>query len=221
MKKVMLITVVSAVVIFGCTKEKEIDVQTPALVVNNSIQTEEHIPLAIGNYWVYETVSIDTLGNETQLTSLDSAYIDRDTLINGNTYYIISGGAAINHIMGSTIRNTNNTIVNFNYQGIDKIIFSSNNLEEIYRTDTINSSPFQFYSTTKTSLSKVSKNVVSGIFDCYEGVSSLTQILPTNITWSKTEKRYYEKNVGLVTGQYTYYASSNILELRLLRYHLN
>jgi len=221
MKKVMLTTLVLSLVILGCSKEKEEAVIVHIPLVNNNVTTEKHMPLAVGNYWIYETINIDTLGNETTLTGIDSAYIDRDTIINGNTYYMMYGGPAINHIMGSTIRNKGNDIVNFNYQGIDKVLFSSSNIGEIYNAETFNTGSFTITSVTKTNVSKVSKNVPSGVFNSYEGVTNLTQIVPANSNWSKTEKRYYEKSVGVVAGQYTYHYSSNVLELRLLRYHLN
>jgi len=221
MKKVMLTTLVLALVMLGCSKEEKEEIIEPIPIVNNNVPTEKHMPLAVGNYWIYETINIDTLGNETTLTGIDSAYIDRDTLINGNTYYMISGGPAINHIMGSTIRNKGNDIVNYKSQGIDKVLFSSSNLGDIYHSKTFDTGQFTITTVTKTNVSKVVKVVNSGVFDCYEGVSTLTQIIPANSNWTKTEKRYYEKSVGIIAGQYTYHYSSNVLELRLLRYHLN
>jgi hypothetical protein len=154
MKKVMLATIVVSAVILNCSKEEEIEIPVP--IVKNSPQTVEYIPLAVGNYWIYDT------------------------------YYIVHGGWQINHIIGSTIRNKGNDIVNLNSQGIDKVLFSSNNLGSIYRSETINAVTFQFLSTTKTTSSNASKNVSSSIFNCYEGISNLTQIIPINSNWSKS-----------------------------------
>ena len=42
--------------------------------------------LKVGNYWIYERFTVDTLGEATPLNKFDSCYVEKDTLINGVTY---------------------------------------------------------------------------------------------------------------------------------------
>lgn len=51
----------------------------------------EILPLAVGNRWVYDVTVSDSLG-EIQFQFVDSNAVDRDTLINGERWYIIMRG---------------------------------------------------------------------------------------------------------------------------------
>ena len=84
MKNLMPFAAMLLLINFSCTKEEK---KTP----QSQNAYSGFIPLSIGNYWVYEQVRIDTLGNETIGSMLDSAYVSADTIINGNTYYLLSG----------------------------------------------------------------------------------------------------------------------------------
>ena len=43
--------------------------------------------LKVGNYWIYERFHLDSNGVYTALGVFDSTYVEKDTLINGLTYY--------------------------------------------------------------------------------------------------------------------------------------
>jgi hypothetical protein len=45
-----------------------------------------YIPLTIGNYWIYQITRIDTNGVETIDPVLDSVYVKKDSIINGQVY---------------------------------------------------------------------------------------------------------------------------------------
>lgn len=49
--------------------------------------TPEYAALKVGNYWVYETYFTDAQGSTTITEYYDSTFIEKDTLINGKTYY--------------------------------------------------------------------------------------------------------------------------------------
>ena len=57
---------------------------------NDAIKTS-YLPLRIGNYWIYQDLRIDTSGNETADSKLDSVIIKRDTIINKKKYYVLEG----------------------------------------------------------------------------------------------------------------------------------
>lgn len=50
-----------------------------------------HMPLDIGNYWVYQTTRVDIDGVETITNDIDSVIITRDTIISDNQYFIFEG----------------------------------------------------------------------------------------------------------------------------------
>ena len=58
------------------------------------------MPLSIGNYWVYDVYKTDTLRNVTITSSSDSAYVDRDTTINGSLFYILKGDFMQHWLLG-------------------------------------------------------------------------------------------------------------------------
>jgi hypothetical protein len=216
MKKLVLIMSLPLIILQSCSKEEPVN----PIVVSN-YQEIEYMPLKIGNYWIYETIQIDSLGNETPISVIDSAYIDRDTLINGKIYFVISGSYNVNHILGKYIRNNGSEIISVKSTGIDRTLFSPKNPGVVYQTDTFYSFPYSFEALTRTNLNLVLKNVGAGSYNCYNGYTLITQFIPIGVVWSKTENRYYEKSVGLVAGQYWYYSSPYVYEMRLIRYHLN
>lgn len=57
------------------------------------------MPLATGNYWVYQRFLVDTNGQSTAQNIFDSCYIEKDTLINAHTYYKF-----VKPVMGATLQ---------------------------------------------------------------------------------------------------------------------
>lgn len=43
--------------------------------------------LEVGNYWIYERYTLKPDGEEIPLNQFDSSYVEKDTIINGKTYY--------------------------------------------------------------------------------------------------------------------------------------
>lgn len=76
MKKSILIAF-AAVLLFSCSKDDE----------NKPIVYPDYANLKVGNYWVYQHFFIDTTGADSALDVYDSCYIEKDTVVNGNTYY--------------------------------------------------------------------------------------------------------------------------------------
>lgn len=45
------------------------------------------IQLKVGNYWIYDFVRVDSLGNQKRFGRRDSVWIDRDSVVRKRTYY--------------------------------------------------------------------------------------------------------------------------------------
>jgi len=211
----MLIAAISTVTILGCSKEEIIEVEnTPS----SSNQSTAHMPLAIGNYWIYDTYSIDTLGNETLSNTSDSAFIARDTIINGATYYLVEGDFNARIAVGSYLRNEENSLVNF----YGSILFTTNNIGSIFSRDTISIGGGEYiYLSTWVNTQSASITVPAGTFNAYDKETEVVAT-QTEYPWgTRSFHTYYNKNVGAILNQYYYYSSPNVNESRLVRYHLN
>jgi hypothetical protein len=219
MKKLMLSIVISSAIFYGCSKDEE-----PVIPPIN-YQTTNYYPLEIGNYWVYNTYSIDTLGNETLINQYDSAYVSRDTVISGNTYYIIEGTGISKTFVGGIIRNANNSILKYDAASqSDKILFSSNSLGSILSVDTVDNTPAAFFIlTSRVNPQTLNKTVDAGSYLCYDIVSEIEISIPSSTAGTRTQHKYLNQNVGFVAFQYTFLNSPtpNIMESRLIRFHVN
>lgn len=72
----------------SCKKDAAISLPTPNLpnpTATSSFDTL--LPLAVGNYWIYQKSNDDTLGNLNLQNEFDSVYVEKDTFIVGEHYY--------------------------------------------------------------------------------------------------------------------------------------
>lgn len=194
--------------------------------IDNPVNSSaDYFPLAIGNYWVYNNYLIDSNGTETLLTDIDSIVINRDTLIRGNTYYIMEGVSYPYNIWRTEniLRDSSNYIVD----NTGRIIFSdsdfNNTLYEndvIVGTDTLVSSYYFMEQVSNTI------NTVAGAFDSiynYKGV--VTSTFPGYPSSFPDIYNYYAPNVGRVLKNYyfipTVTFTKKYYEKRLLRYYID
>jgi hypothetical protein len=78
MSKIKLLLSLSAIALFlGSCKQDE---SAPPATY------PDYGRLQVGNYWIYQRFVVDTLGNATPTAVFDSCYVEKDTLINGNTF---------------------------------------------------------------------------------------------------------------------------------------
>jgi hypothetical protein len=87
MKSFLLISVltVSAIAISSCDDENNPSPQIPPKDYAN------YSALKVGNYWIYQHFMLDSLGNSSSLPTIDSCYIEKDTVINTYTYFKLWG----------------------------------------------------------------------------------------------------------------------------------
>ncbi len=78
-----------AFVLAGCSDRGEVLAPVPEHPGQDGI-----IPLKVGNYWVYLSSNYDTTGRQYDVHWLDTMRIVRDTVVNGETWYIFNGGVA-------------------------------------------------------------------------------------------------------------------------------
>lgn len=117
MKNILLLTVLSLAVIACKKKNKtpETPIETPA-AYNYTANP--------GSYWVYDWYQVDSLGNETYTNLRDTVYVEKDTVINGNTYHKFTGTELGNIAMVRYERDSSGFIVDHH----GEILYSFNNV---------------------------------------------------------------------------------------------
>jgi hypothetical protein len=121
----------------GCFKDEEMIQQNPA----NFIDPKEYLPLKVGNYWVLQTYTNFGVqpGSLRPVESIDSIYVEKDTIINGLSYSkVYSTKYELSHGQKTYVRS--NTMGYFRDSG-SKMVHSSGSL--YFSTDTLHRAIYQ------------------------------------------------------------------------------
>jgi len=186
------------------------------------IDKANYFPLEIGNYWIYEHFDLDSLGNETERNRTDSVILSRDTIINGNQYFILEG---TNYPFNGgrwgivdILRDSSGYIVNEKGQ----IRFSADNFSdtlaskvEVFNDDTLYTLTYQMEIVSNP------VTVPAGEFEVlnFKGTVTTPQKIPRTQN-PRFMDNLYSKNVGKVLQSYFYLHSPFISEKRLVRYNI-
>ncbi len=79
---------------------------------STTLTASSFIPLAVGNYWIYDRYNIDLETGERTLTQQDSIYIDHESIINDETYYFYANGYTNDPDDGMYLRDSLGFLVN-------------------------------------------------------------------------------------------------------------
>lgn len=182
---------------------------------------DTYLPLKVGNYWIYEEVQIDSNGTETPLSFVDSNYVEKDTIINGLTYYKVHKP---NHFFPDyceILRDSLHYIVD--ERGLIK--FSSNDFTNTFNTSAItitaNDTAYVMYRKMEPTTTTV--NVTAGSFICYNAKETY-HMYPgwDNGGPIQYSDCFYSKDVGIVKERMPFFTYSPTNQVKkLIRYHLN
>lgn len=82
------IVLLSLSTLAACQREDEVVAPLPE-PPTQSLEIEAFSNLAVGNYWVYQRYRVDSIDNVAQVLGLDSLFISGDSMVNGETYYVV------------------------------------------------------------------------------------------------------------------------------------
>lgn len=200
----------------------ETGTDTPLNDDNTSNPGNSYMPLEIGNYWIYQHVDITSQGQETVRDITDSIVVDRDTVIDGNQYFVIEGtnypydGGKWGTL--ELLKDSSGYIVN--HEGV--VRFSEENFTdtlaaktEVIDQDTLYRLTYKMEEVDGPYSSPAGSFTV---LNCKGTVLSF-QELP-GINNPRYMNNYYAKGVGRVLQTYMFYHSPVIREKRLIRYHV-
>lgn len=214
MKTVLSSFAILLIFISSCKKDEDVICPpTPEPQLN-------YMPLAIGNYWLYETYRVDTNGVETNLNYHDSIVVTRDTIINNDTFYIVEGTYRPFHTQWGVIRiikNDNGNLVNH----LGDTILPATNFTDTFRKhyEIIGNNDTLFYRSFKMIDPTYDVTVPAGTFPIvdYRGTYTTYQNIP-NVPNPRYVHNYYAENVGKVKETYHYMSSPQTMEIRLTKY---
>ncbi|MDF2436312.1 MAG: hypothetical protein K0Q95_688 [Bacteroidota bacterium] len=175
--------------------------------------------LAVGNYWVYQRSTLNTSGTYIP-TVVDSCYIDRDTMIGGNTYYVYTEPSISGGTMTHYYRDSLHYILD-----LHKIVFSSQDFSTIFKSGYMVMSPGDTVSRYESKMIQ-KDSVVNEMNGSYTSSTFITNyyMYPSYSSGGATRYIYsrYSKDVGIVEQSLPFASSNPNYEIRqLLRFHVN
>ena len=206
-RSLFLILAVLSILTFSCKKTS--NDTTP-------VTQADYYQLKVGNYWIYQSYQIDSNGVATPENLWDSAHIEKDTIIRGNTYYKLWEKADL--IMGDQfpiyLRDSAGYLVD--HLGVRGC--SVDHFKDTLFIDTANKKLCIGYvqMTGKDSL----VTVPAGSFP---SITSRMKVVPTQpndhhpIRYSYS---IYGKSIGMIKSHAFFYEGGQQFEARLVRYKL-
>ncbi|HEX5002014.1 MAG TPA: hypothetical protein VFW78_05930 [Bacteroidia bacterium] len=177
----------------------------------------------VGNYWVYEEFLLDSTGTATSLNRFDSCYVEKDTMINNQTYF---------KICKLKYNNPTQPEISFQRDSLDYIVTSEGEILFSSQDFTTVFSSYYFITLPSDTLCLIEKKMTdkdqtittpAGIFT----TSNAKQTFYMYPNWSnfgtvRVRNNRYAENIGLITETLPFYVSDpNYIERKLARYHLN
>lgn len=219
------------VLFFSCKKDAAITL--PAIsTFNNSAATSQDtmLPLAVGNYWIYQKSQDDSSGSYTMQNQFDSLYIENDSVIFGNLYYkfkhtnnyfldYFSLGASFSYIW---IRDSSNFLITYPRSiALDPINLRDTVLRLSYSDTIISGNILSHFSLVPDTFSN--RHFIIGQFSglWMKGYSFIQP--PLAYRNGQHYFNAYVKNIGLVRIRRTFSGCAYHCRFsqHLIRYHLN
>lgn len=206
---------VLSILLFGACKKKHPENTWPDFKFKQTSESQTYFPKTKGSYWIYEHVTIDSLGNESISNRYDSTYVVGDTVIQHKIYTRFAGNTLWGNYYvrdsGQYVVTHEGNIIYSNVDGPDTLT------EYVVPQQT----PFhQFFFTMRPTKDQVTTKAGTFTTRVFSGDHFLVMQKRKSIT----KQNHYAKNVGLVLETYFYSLpvifSNKYTERRLVRYFI-
>ncbi len=201
----ILLMAVFSVFAFSCKKSSSTSTTTTT--------TADYYMLKTGNYWVYQAYMIDSSGVATGQDQFDSAYIEKDTIIRGYTYYKLWERPVIVVPKQRPLYLRDSAGYLVDRSGARDC--SDNDFTDILSYDTLNLQLFTGY------LKMTGKDsVVTVPAGNFQSITSQLKVTPTPPSPYPVRYIYnvYGKNTGMIKSHNFYFNSYESFDGRLVRY---
>jgi hypothetical protein len=223
MKKQIVLSVTTLLLVLLSSCKTENDPKSEKVVPN-------YMPLAVGNYWVYQNYRVDSLGNERLINQIDSVVITKDTIVNNKKYYVFEG-SKYQMVFPRLVRDSLGYLVS----NKGEVLLSSTNYSDTISTKKylgiIENGKEVIFGMLKTRMDSTLKtiSVPAGKFDAitchgtlkifyYDSNGNNNQIMYVD------QNAYFAANIGKIIDTYYYYSNVKLKlrdEIRLIRYKIN
>ncbi len=178
---------------------------------------DDFMALKVGNYWIYQNYDIDSNGVATPTNDWDSAYISKDTVINGQTYFKMIRKPVV-FMSGQFpvyLRDSSGYLVDSDGQ----IHMSATNFTDTLYTDTT-TTPILYYGYLRMFAKDSLITVPAGTFTTRTARFSVVPVNPNDPHPVRYTYDVYARNVGRIKYHSFFYSGDKHFEARLERYHL-
>jgi hypothetical protein len=216
-----IVFLMMALFIASCKKEGS----NPVESIGVQEKVTDYYPLAVGNYWIYEYYTSDSTMNFIDQNLLDSVYVEKDSICNGNVCAVVCSSywSEPSHSTNPAfIRDSSDYIVTNGGAKLFTINQDTSYLIAFYPYDFPTHHDSTFYMTWKMKNSDSVCVVPAGQYSAKYVIGSLKATKPT--PHSMQERNYYyayAKDIGLVSQRQGYVGSPDYYEECLIRYRIN
>lgn len=217
MKKVILVVVV-IICFFSCHKDDE--------AVISKVTTSSYLPMAVGNYWVYQEYTTQNNGTFVPSSAIDSVCISKDTIINGKTFYKFDSFQIYASLV-PPIRVNGSDFYSDSCKNLinpkGEIMFSEDNFTDILlrRSDVIQEDTFTWITGKMEKLDQI-VTVPAGTFNDVLNLKGTVNCNPkfSSVSNPRYVNKYLAKNVGEILHSYIFVDVDITIEKRLIRYKI-
>ncbi|AEV33581.1 hypothetical protein Oweho_2613 [Owenweeksia hongkongensis DSM 17368] len=209
MKKFALAILAANLLFVSCKKDEKTANQT------TNVRASDYFPMAVGNYWIYESYAIDSNGVETNLNQEDSVYVSATTSHNGETYFQLE--SQYNICFQGHFRDSSGYLINTS----GNIQFAPNDFSDSLSIDIeTNGRDTLFIGVYK--MEKVVDPIVvpAGSFETLLCRSSYDIYVKAPLK-KRELLEYRSPEIGIVSKQCAGIGNPLTIESRLVRYHVN
>ena len=222
--------VLSMTLFFSCKKEKSVEPETIATPSATPLSYTNYSALKVGNYWIYQRFYTDDFGVETPMSIIDSCYIEKDTVILGNTYYKYMSPKINSPSPSPDIQNPHSPeyyrdSLSYLVSSNGRIEFSSEDFTKEFKNDYQIILPLDTvcHFIFKMDDKDVNYTTPSGIYKTSNFKETYYMFSGYNTGGLiRTKNKRYSENIGKVSeGFYFFVSVPRHWERKLIRYHLN
>ena len=205
MKRIIFLAFITIVAFSSCNKNDDNNDPIPQETVL------EYLPLAIGNYWVYEKSSCDSTWTGCTSMSIDTNVVTKDTTINELHYFKIEG----RNLMGSEPKFVRDSL-DYIIDSEGRILFSNKDFTTIFHEEYVvpnNDTLYHWY--TKMDEVPIIFEVPLGNFTCLDNKLSFFR-KKENFEYEFNSHSSYAKDIGLVYESAMFASSTGGIKRELI-----
>ena len=209
MKRIILSIFIASLLFSSCKKDNDTPPPTESVL--------DYFPLSVGNYWVYERYGCDSTWTDCTSKSIDTSFITKDTIIDGNTYFKIEGTSPVGQPSTSFFRDSLDYIVD----NIGNIMFSSTDFDSKLAEEYIivNETDTAFYWYYQMQKEPYNIEVDAGTFECLDNQMSFFRH-QDDFEKEFNTHQLFAKEVGPVLKQAMFASSTSGFKQELIGYKI-